>query len=311
MIVHGRLQKRVFGAVGILAGAMVMATAAEARPSTKERVETLEGDVAELKAASEAAATSSQRVIILEEQVRALTGQIEILNFRLQQSDARIQALSAALAGEGGLPADFSAPSFSAPVSGAASSSYGASAPSASSAPSAQPGATGGPAPLGAASPLGEPAASAVDQGASALSTPSAPAFDDVQLPMDPEAAFIYANSFLLEQDYARAENAYTMFLDVYGGHPRAEDAQFRLGEIYLARDKNAEAADAFVAFIRKYPKSGRLPEAYFKLGASFSRLGQKDEACKVFNAVKKKYPNAPSQLLEKTDRERARNGCQ
>ncbi|MEM6414403.1 MAG: tetratricopeptide repeat protein [Pseudomonadota bacterium] len=282
------LQSRLFvGCFAVIASFGVFSSAM-AKPSTKERITTLETEVAELKAAAQASAASAQRTVALEEQVRKLTGQVETLTFQLRQSNARVDALAAVLAGTGDLPAGF--PTSSSAGMPPANSGGGSSQPSNGGPTSLTGRSSGEPADL----PTGSPG-----------ETPN-----DVQLPMDPEAAFIYANSFLAEQDYARAEAAYKMFLEVFKDHPRAEDVQFRLGEIYLARNKNTEAADAFVAFIRKYPDSRRLPEAYFKLGTAFAKLGQQGEACRVFQAVKSKYPNAPAALLEKTDRELSRNEC-
>jgi tol-pal system protein YbgF len=131
-----------------------------------------------------------------------------------------------------------------------------------------------------------------------------------VTLPLDPEAAYAYASDFLVTSDYARAEKAFTMFLESFPKHPRAADARFRLGEVQLAASKNAEAADTFIAFIRAYPNSARGAEAYLKLGTAFSRLDQSTEACKVFKTLKTKYPTAAPAVLQRTDVEMTRINC-
>ncbi len=132
----------------------------------------------------------------------------------------------------------------------------------------------------------------------------------DVTLPLDPETAYAYASEFLVTSDYARAEKAFTLFLEAFPGHPRAADARFRLGEVYLASSKNTEAADTFIAFIRAYPNSARGAEAYLKLGTAFSRLNQSLEACKVFKTLKSKYPTAAPAVMQRTDVEMARISC-
>ena len=132
----------------------------------------------------------------------------------------------------------------------------------------------------------------------------------EIALPLDPEAAYAYASDFLVTSDYARAEAAFTKFLEAFPNHPRAADARFRLGEVYLASSKNSEAADTFIAFIRAYPNSARGAEAYLKLGTAFSRLNQSAEACKVFKTLKAKYPTATPAVLQRTDVEMSRISC-
>ncbi len=250
-----------FIAVPIVAAAMAVAPAAA---GTKERVEALEAAVSQLQAASPAALNANAKIDRLETEVRSLTGRIEELTHELEQTRARLDSVSAALAGD------------------------------------AQ---AGGPAALsGAASGPNDLIANEISraQGAGL----------DVTLPIDPEAAYAYASEFLVSSDYARAEQAFTLFVEAYPNHPRAADARFRLGEVYLASNKNAEAADTFIAFIRAYPKSARGAEAYLKLGTAFSRMEQSTEACKVFKTLKSKYPTAAPAVLQRTDVEMQRIDC-
>ncbi|MEO1013865.1 MAG: tetratricopeptide repeat protein [Pseudomonadota bacterium] len=274
---------RIRRGVVIAALASLVATGAMAKPSTKERVTALEAQVAELAAAAEAAKVSAEQVVQLEREVRRLTGEVEELTYQLDQANARIYSLSTAVAGEeGGAPLDDA----TRPM---------ASGPGAIAAPAA-----GGPTNL-----LSSGGRAAPGVGAPADAPPT-----DVALPLDPDAAFNYANGFLFSEDWPRAEAAFSLFVAAYGDHPRAADAQFRLGEIYLARDKYAEAADAFVTYIRQYPDEMRVADAYLKLGASFAGLGETAEACKVLSAVKSKYPDADPRLIDRANAEMRRNNC-
>ncbi|MEZ5921027.1 MAG: tol-pal system protein YbgF [Parvularculaceae bacterium] len=260
-----------------LGAASIVAPTAQA--GTKDRIEALEADVAQLKASATGAIQSSQRIDQLEREVRDLTGRLEEQNHQLDQMQARIDAISAALSGDIG------------------SGDAGAMAA----------GPAGEPVNLasGAAAPGGDPIASQINK-----SVAGGAAAGDVALPNDAEEAYRYASQFLLSNDYGRAEKAFTQFLQAFPGHARAPDAKFRLGEVYLAAGKNAEAADTFIAFIRAYPTSARGAEAYLKLGTAFSRLNQADQACKVFKTLKTKYPNAEPAVLQRTDVEMARANC-
>ncbi|MEK7265964.1 MAG: tol-pal system protein YbgF [Pseudomonadota bacterium] len=249
------------------ASALVMLSPAYS--GSKDRLEALEATVAQLQAASPAALNANAKIDRLEAEVRSLTGRVEELTHELDQTRARLDSVSAALAGD----------------------------------------VAGGPVALGATTNSATGGAGTGDPIANQIARAQSDA-PQISLPLDPEAAYAYASDFLVTSDYARAEAAFTKFLEVYPNHPRAADARFRLGEVYLASSKNTEAADTFIAFIRAYPSSARGAEAYLKLGTAFSRLNQSSEACKVFKTLKAKYPTAPPAVLQRTDVEMSRISC-
>lgn len=81
-------------------GAAALAFAAPAFAGSKDRIEALEDAVAQLQAASPAALQSNAKIDRLEGEVRSLTGRVEQLTFELEQARARIDSMSAALAGD-------------------------------------------------------------------------------------------------------------------------------------------------------------------------------------------------------------------
>lgn len=162
----------------------------------------------------------------------------------------------------------------------------------------------GAPAPGGPTSLSGDPIADRI------AGTTGAASAGDIELPIDADAAFQYASSFLLNGDYARAETAFELYVKAFPNHPRSADAQFRLGEIYLATGANADAADAFIAHIKKYPSDPRAADAYLKLGTAFARMRQNAEACKVFKTMKTKFPNASQIVQERADVEMTKISC-
>ena len=284
--VRGALQKEVKGEamrkalIGMfLAGAAFapLAVSPALAQSTKDRVEMLEQQVSELKAQAPAATASAVKIGQLEEQIQFLTGRVEELSYKLEQSNARLDAITAALAGD----------------------SVGAAGLSTSAG-----GAAGGPTSLASGDPIADQIARSGDAGEHAGVT-------DVSLPLDPDAAFDYASSFLMAGDYDRARAAFELYVKAFPNHPRTADAQFRLGEIYLATGANADAADAFIAHIKKYPNDPRSAEAYLKLGTAFSRMEQTTQACKVFKSVRTKFPNASPVVQQRVDVEMTRIKCQ
>ncbi|MEM9898380.1 MAG: tetratricopeptide repeat protein [Pseudomonadota bacterium] len=268
-----------------VAATFISVSAAHAKPSTKERVEALEQQVAELTSAAEAARAEATRGDQLEQQVRVLTGQVEELRYELDRANARIYSLSTALSGEtpldgGAIPGGtgFADSPSSGPVMLTDGGFAGAS--------------NGGEDNVG----IGGAVAAGID--------------NDVQLPLDPDAAFEYANGFLFDQNYAKAASAFSLFVSAFGTHPRAADAQYRLGEALLAQDRFTESADAFVVYIKTYPDESRIPEAYLKLSASFAGLGETGEACKVLQAARAKYADGDPRYLQRADAALDRTGC-
>lgn len=249
-----------------------------------DRLARMEQTVAQLKAALNIddsagippggnAASLTVRMSQLEREIQDLTGRVEELSYKLEQANQRLDAVTQAMS---------------------------VGQPAAGTGPSGAPGASanGGPVDLSSGATPGQ-------QGATEDGGPAS-----VELPFDPEAAFDYASGFLLQGDYARAREAFELYLQAFPNHPRTADAQFRLGEIYLATGANAEAADAFIKHIKNYPNDPRAAEAYLKLGTAFSRLKQPDQACKVFKSMKSKFPNAAPAVTQRADIEMARINC-
>ena len=227
-----------------------------------------------------AASAATVRISELQREIQMLTGQVEELTYRLELSDQRLNAISAALSGD---PAT--------PVGGAVSAAGAAAR---------------GPVDLTS----GDPIADQIDQSNVADQATSYGG-GDIALPLDPDAAFIYASGFLMQSDYQSAKSAFELYVEAFPNHSRTPEAQFRLGEIHLALGENAAAADVFISHIRNYPNDQRAAEAYLKLGTAFVRLEKSSEACTVFKTMKTKFPNAPTPVMQRTDLEMARINCQ
>ncbi len=266
-----------------LGAAFLTMSAGPVWASTKDDVRDLQArmEVAEKSLAAQSAAMV--RVSELEREIQLLTGQIEELTYRLELSNQRLNAVSAALSGEG--------PAMAIPATGGVSSAGTAAR---------------GPVDLTS----GDPIADQIDQSAVPDSSPSFGG-GDITLPLDPDAAYIYASGFLMQGDYQSAKSAFELYVEAFPNHSRTPEAQFRLGEIHLALGENAAAADVFISHIRNYPNDQRASEAYLKLGTAFSRLEKSSEACTVFKTMKTKFPNAPAPVTQRADLEMNRINCQ
>ncbi len=272
-------EKKILIAV---AGAMAFAAmSAPAAAGTKDDIRNLNERLLRIEQSVTAGTSATVRIGEMEREIQLLTGRIEELTFQLDQSNARLDAVSAALSGD---------PQFGGPlVPGAI-----------------ERGGPRGPIDL----TTGDPIADQIARETSAAQSSAASA-SDVALPLNPDAAFDYASAFLLHGDYPRAKDAFKLYVEAFPNHPRTPDAQFRLGEIHLALSENAEAADVFITHIRNYPNDPRAAEAYLKLGTAFSRLDRPTEACTVFKTMKTKFPNAARAVVDRANLEMARIDCQ
>ncbi|MGV6819826.1 MAG: hypothetical protein ACWA5T_04935 [Parvularcula sp.] len=212
----------------------------------------------------------SVRITALEQSLAALTGEVERLNYKLDQQGRILDQMRA----KDGL-ADGVGP--------AASGADDMDEP----APDSDPVQSGQPMDL-ATGEVAEP----------------------VSLPDDPDAAYDEAYQAVLAADFDAAEQKLSAYVEKFPAAPQTADAKFLLGEVYLATGANGDAARVFLDHVGTYKDDPRAPEAYLKLGMSFSRLDRRDEACKVLNVGKAKFANMSDGLRRRYDEERAAANC-
>ncbi len=269
------------------AGFAAVLIAMPALAGTKDDVRDLQARMERAEQALSAQSAATVRISELEREIQQLTGRIEELSYQLDQQNQRLDAISAVLAGDDMAAAGagfkrLDADGLVGPITG---------------------GPSGGPVTLTPGDPIADELARADAGGASALA-PS------VELPINPDAAYDYASSFLLSGDYPRAKAAFSLYGEAFPNHVRAADAKFRLGEIHLALGENADAAAVFLEHVQKYPNDGRAAEAHLKLGTAFARMEKQREACTIFKTMKSKFPNAASPVMQRADLEMARIDC-
>lgn len=263
-----------------IASLLAFAFGASANAGTKDDIRDLQARLAQVEAALSAQPGASVRIGELEQQIQILTGRIEEMAFQIDQQGRRIEAMSAALAGDALGAAAFGADDLSGGYAG----------------PAAR-----GPVDLS----TGDPIADQIERA-----DPSPQPAVNVELPLNPDAAYDYASSFLLSGDYQRAKAAFKLYAEAFPNHPQTPDAKFRLGEIHLALQENTDAADIFLGHIRQYPNDRRAPEAHLKLGTAFARLEKPEQACTIFKTLKSKFPDAPQPVLQRANIEMARIDC-
>ena len=140
-----------------------------------------------------------------------------------------------------------------------------------------------------------------------------APADDSIETvslsPEGPEALYERSNESLLRRQFADAEAGFSNFLTKYPDHGLAGSAQYWLGETYYAQRDYKRAAQAFLQGYKKYPKGRRAADSLLKLGISLGRLGQSQQACAAYGTVSAEYPKAV-EARKRAQAEAKRAGC-
>lgn len=259
-----------------------------------------------------------QRLEALEQEVRKLTGQIEETRFELRRMADRFETFEAdtnlRLSDlEQGRPAG--------QAEGASTSRTRADTETPETPATA--GATGGAATGGDAvagrepRSLGQVSEDAVaslreDQARereAETQTAAAPA-EDVLPDAAPEEQYRHAFGLLRQTEYGEAERALQAFLDRHGDHDLAGNAQYWLGETFYVRGNYNRAAVNFAEGFQKYPDSSKAPDNLLKLGMSLSEIERVEDACGIFAELQNRYPQAPSNILQRAEREEQRLDC-
>lgn len=267
------------------------------------------------------AARLEVRLQQLEAVIRSLTGKIEEVEFKVEQNsnridrlvrdvDFRLQALE-----KGGVPA---------PAAETADQLSSSAAPAASSSTDQTPSAGQGQGVLGylkesevqslgdgsANAAAGASAGQASGDSASGSAGGTGASAPTVLADGTPEEQYKEAFSYLQKQDFDKAEQALSLFLEKHPQSPLAGNAIYWLGETYYVRKDFARAAKTFATGYTDYPASSKTADNLLKLGFSLARMDRKDDACVTFDQLKADFPNASSNIKRRAEVERNRIAC-
>lgn len=237
----------------------------------------------------------TNRVDALERQQRALTGQVEQLQFRQRQLEESLTKLR-----------------------GDAEFRLNALESGAQPAPSAIP-ADGAPSTSGTRPARTAPAAAAAS---SRTPTPTRAAGDDsskageggtnAAAPKDPEAQYTAAYRLYTSGAYPAAETALAAFAKANPKHPRASNARFWQGRAIAAQGRHAAAAEIFLNNYKDLPRGERASNSLLWLAKSLVALDRPNTragACDVLKQLAAAYPDKLTGAL-KTDADATRTAA-
>ncbi len=275
-----------------------------------------------------AAAQLQVRIDGFEREMRTLTGQVERVGFDMRQLAARLDKLVAdvdfrlrQLEGDGEPlivgQASGSAATLPLPGQRLADVPAGDTPLIGQDLPLIEPGST--------VRVIGTVPQAQVDQtavtapAASSTSTPTAPVQQvavvppagNISLPSgDASEQYNYARGFLMQRDFAGAEQAFSQFISANPDTDLTGNAQYWLGETFYVRQNYLDAAQAFAKGYQDFPDSSKAPDNLLKLGLSLANLDRRDDACITLSKLTGEYPDAPTIIIQRAARESERLGC-
>jgi len=121
-----------------------------------------------------------------------------------------------------------------------------------------------------------------------------------------------YTNAFglLRQAKYDDAAVALQAFIAQNPDDQLTLNARYWLGETYYVRSEFVSAAEVFFEGYRLAPTAEKAPDTLLKLGMSLGNLNKKVEACAAFGKLDEEFPNASANVRQTLERERLRNGC-
>lgn len=255
---------------------------------------------------------TEMRLSAVEDQMRALTGKVEQIDYALRRIDMALQKMQAdndmRLTKLESVPPS-AIPAAASPLPTASSS---AAAPSPyrdedepTATVAAEPEAPAVSGTLGGVKVRGDKVTGAV-AGAKAPPLPTKPA--DYGL----TAQELYERAFglLRQANYDDAEKTFQSFITKYPQDKLIDNAKYWHAETYYVRAKFGDAAVAFAEAYQQNPKGTKAPDSLLKMAMSLGAIEKTEDACSALSALKSKYPNAAPTIRARADQERAKLKC-
>lgn len=258
---------------------------------------------------SAASTNMEMRLSAVEDQIRALTGKVEQIDFLTRRLDQALQRMQSDYDARLLKLESAPVPSVTAPqpqASAAAPDTSGSAMPPHEDAEVAaadpQQAVTGT---LGGMKVRG-------DKVTGGIVNPKAPALpakpDDYGL--TPQEAYDRAFGLLRQANYDEAEKAFKGFIDKNPKDKLVDNAKYWYAETFYVRAKFGDAAIGFADALQTNPKGTKAPDSLLKLGMSLGAMDKTQDACDALAALKAKYPTAPATIRSRADQERARLKC-
>jgi len=217
----------------------------------------------------------------MEEQMRALRGEIERANYAATQAQASLEKLKQDY--------DYRLQALEQAQSAAAMQTVAPTADEASS--------------------VDASVAEAADTPASYKPASAEPAKTGADFP-DANAAYNTAFRKLNAKDYSGAAAEFDAFVKKYPNDPLTSNAYYWLGESYYARGDYTRAVDSFQKGFKTNPDAQKAPDNLLKLAMSLERVKRNKEGCIVLKQLVSKYGDKAPSTRTRAEAEQSRMQC-
>lgn len=126
----------------------------------------------------------------------------------------------------------------------------------------------------------------------------------------DSNAAYNAAFKELNSKNYSAAATKFDAFVRKYPKDPLTSNAYYWLGESYYARGDYTRAAEGFRKGFESNPQGQKAPDNLLKLAMSLDNIKRTSEACIVLGQVVGKYGDSAPRTKQRAEAERSRMQC-
>jgi tol-pal system protein YbgF len=129
--------------------------------------------------------------------------------------------------------------------------------------------------------------------------------------PPTPAESYKHARALLTANDYPGAVAAFQAFIGQYPSNKEIPAAYFWLGEAEIARQDFADAVPAYASALKGWPKQPWAPDATVKLARALAETGQTANACAALAEFERRYHKEASATVKSRAAElRTRAAC-
>ena len=140
------------------------------------------------------------------------------------------------------------------------------------------------------------------------VSTPSAPA---IELPAgDPGVQYDYAFSLIRKNDLDSGLIAMEKFLAANPGDSRSGNAKYWLGRIHFLQKRPGQAAQSFLKLVEEHPNHPRRPDALVDLAETLIDLDSASDACNALAEFERSASGVSGRLRARANRVSGRASC-
>jgi tol-pal system protein YbgF len=136
---------------------------------------------------------------------------------------------------------------------------------------------------------------------------PATPAAPPATTPSTESAEALYqvAQKTYVGQNYAKALDEFSRYLEQYPNTDSSANAQFWKAKCLLSLEKYGDAVPEFEKVKANFPNHQKAPLAMHQEAVCYARLGQTQKAVDLLNQVIRDYPSTPAADQARTDLKR------